>query len=593
MKPQAQDRGQTVDSKSGRSRRFDIVLLSSDDEFIIELGPFFGDRYRTRTVDQPSALSNTNEGARWAAIIDANSLPDARAAVARLGEQFRHAPLIVIGGNAEDWSGALSRGSILAAIPRDQLEGRLQQALQQVETRLSQEPVPAAASSKTSDSGGDGKTKSLPLIPIIAAAAVAVAGGGWWLLHKPAGQVATPSAGASSHAADTTTSSAPKPQTVLELLSAARVAFRDQKLLLPRTDGDPRGDSALELYTQALSQEPNNDEALDGVKRLFAVGKARIQTDLASGKLDDATRLLAMFKSAGVDADSLRDVDAQIVAARPKWLASRAQDAINAGDFSGADQLISQLVAAGGDRATVTDLRHSIDTKKADQQLTALANDVKTAIDTGALLDPANDNARTRLQAMRNLNRNSAMTANAQKDVLTALIARAADATHKDQFDVAQRYLSAAGDLAATPEVADAKKALQSEMDAVAQRAAAAAAADAKAKAAAAAAAATPAVASASAAKVAPKYIAARPSAPLKVEYPQTAQDGNIEGYVTVEFTLHPDGSASDTAAIESKPAHIFDRAAVEAVLRGHYDTHALVDGKPTRARIRLTFKPN
>ena len=51
--------------------------------------------------------------------------------------------------------------------------------------------------------------------------------------------------------------SAPRrePQTVLELLSSARVAFRDQKLLLPRPDGELHGDSALELYTQVLRQE--------------------------------------------------------------------------------------------------------------------------------------------------------------------------------------------------------------------------------------------------------------------------------------------------------------------------------------------------
>jgi len=52
-----------------------------------------------------------------------------------------------------------------------------------------------------------------------------------------------------------------RPQSVLELLSAARIAFRDQKLLLPRPDGELRGDSALELYTQVISQDPGNDEA--------------------------------------------------------------------------------------------------------------------------------------------------------------------------------------------------------------------------------------------------------------------------------------------------------------------------------------------
>ncbi len=104
------------------------------------------------------------------------------------------------------------------------------------------------------------------------------------------------------------TPAATHPQMILELLSAARVQFHDQKLLFPRNGAEPRGDSALELYTQVLSQDPNNAEALDGISRLWAIAKGRIQNDIAGGRLDDAAALLGFFKSADVSDEMLRPV---------------------------------------------------------------------------------------------------------------------------------------------------------------------------------------------------------------------------------------------------------------------------------------------
>jgi len=577
-----------------RVRRVEVIVVSSDDGFLIELGPLIGERYRTRTVDSPDALAFTAETGRWIAIIDAVSLTDARAAVARMEQQHRGGHIIVIAADVEEWGAALKRGSIHAVLPREQLAGeRLTSLLNDAEARLLNVEVPAQAS----DSAAAPAAKAFASLPrqraIIGVATGvlllgAIALGTWWWQH-PSKHASAPASAQSNSAAS---AAAAKPQTVLELLSAARVAFRDQKLLLPRADGEPHGDSALELYTQVLSQEPDNDEALDGVRRLFSVGKARIQTDLAGGKLDDAVRLLASFKTAGVDPDALRDIEASISAARPKWLAAKAQESISAGDFASAEQLLAQLSAAGADRNTIAELRRAIDGKKADLQLTAMANDVKAAIDSGALIDPVNDNAHTRVQAMRAVSRNSPVTLAAQRDLQAALLARAQEAIKKDQFDVAQRYIAAA-DNSSGADVAEIKRALQSETDALAQRSAAAAAAELRAKAASVAASApNPATLTAPPANT-PHFIAARATTALNVTYPAAAANSNIQGYAVVEFTLHPDGSASDAAIVEANPVRVFDHAAITAVVRAHYDASALANQQPQRARIRLTFKPN
>lgn len=647
MKPLAHEQASGTETRSTRSERVDAVVVCSDDALLIELGPVLGERYRTHSVDTPADIAASVTAPRWIGIVDVDSVPDARGAIARLEMQFHRCPLILLSSRPQEWGAAISRGAAVAAMSRQDAAGpRLLDALAGAEARLLADPesttaVPpggAARAGKFAPRRGSG-VRWLA----VAGVCLVLGAGAWWLAHRPPvarhaaggtlssgtaqiaagapgraavspGSAAEAAVGSSADTAQPAaaapgasgTASAPtagvasgqgagapataQPQSVLELLSAARVAFRDQRLLLPRPDGEPRGDSALELYAQVLSQDPDNDEAQDGVRRLFIVGKARIQADLVSGKLDDATRLVGLFKDAGVSADALRDLSASIVAARPKWIEQHAQQDLAAGDLKSADELIGQLAAQGTDPAGVAQLHRAVDARKVDLQLTGMATQVHAAITAGNLLQPADDNARTRLAAMRTLARNNPTTLASQHDVQVALIGRGEQATQSGQFDTAQRFFGAAADLGGSTQLADARRTLQSAMTAAAKRGAVAAAA---AKAAAAAAAATPTAQLAGAAAATPQpppYIAARPIRPLDVTYPPNT---NATGYVVVEFTLSPDGTASDMSVVSASPPGVFNQTAVEAVGSGRYDTHQLVNGQPVRARIRLRFQSN
>ena len=619
MKPQAQQRVHAADPAAVRGRRTEVVIVSSDDSFLIELGPVLGDRYRTRTVDHPEGIAQVTEAARWIGIVDAIALADARAAVARMEQQYRGAEIIVITKTSEEWMSTVARGAVIATVARDQIgSARLMAMLAAAEARLlDAQPDSAAPDTGTLHPGTSHSGTSQPgalhagtppqrprgvRAPhriraaqragwLLLAAGVACALAGWWLLH---GRAPPPPAARTSGADQppaAATAALARPQSVLELLSAARIAFRDQRLLLPRLDGEPRGDSALELYTQVLGQEPGNDEALDGMRRLFAIARPRIQSDLTNGKLEEANHLLGYFNSAGIDAEGLRDLQTQMQAARPRWLVAKAEDSIAAADFAATDQLLAQLSAAGADRATLADLHRAVDARKLELQLAVMADEVKASIDAGALLDPPTDNARARLQAMRSIGRTSPLTLATQHALHVALLAQAQEATRKEQFEAAQRYLAADADIGPATELAEARRVLQSAMELAAQRAAAAgAAADPRATAAADAAAdaqrAQPAV------PRVPPILAARPLKPLNVSYPSEAAEEGVRGYAIVEFTLNADGSPSDASVVEAQPAHVFDRAATSAVLHARYDASGLIDNQPQRARIRLTFKP-
>ncbi len=648
MKPLTQERA-AVGATQARRQRIDVILVSSDDSFLIELGPLLGDSYRTHTVDSPLGLGDLLHKPGSLAIVDAATIQDARAAVARMAQRYPHAPIIVVAPHTAEWGPMVTRGTIVAAIARDGLAGKqLSEALAAATARLGQEATagvgsttamrrlvvgaeiataatidasaihPAARSSRRRVPGPLGPM-TITIVLVSAAVLALIV----WLWPSSASKASRPAPNralpAATNAARSTSETAPaasaapgaptastRSQMILELLSAARVQFHDQKLLFPRVEAAPRGDSALELYAQVLSQDPGNAEALDGLSRLWTIAKARIQSDLAGGNLEDAARLIGLFREAGMQEDVLQPLTASINAARPKWLLAHAQQSIAAGDLVAAAQWIDQLQAAGADRATLAQLRHAIDAGRLEQQLTALSTQLQAAISAGSLLAPENDNALTRLNAMRALSRNDALTVTGQRALRTALVARADEAIGQGQFDAAQRFLAAAAGLGGSPaDLAKARAQLQTAMQHAAganqvnaagappqPQGASPAGATATAPTSAPAAAVTDQAAPTASPPATPArgYVAAVPVRPLNVSYPSTAQ--GIEGRVILEFTLHPNGTASDVTVVEANPKGPFDLAAITAVRRGRYDTRALVNDQPQRARISLHFKP-
>ena len=585
------------------SRRPVLYLLSSDDGLLIELGPLLADRYRTRPIDSAELLE-PGSTVSWAMLIDATTRADSRAQAARLEQQHPLAPLLIIcaDGAMADWASARSRGMVSAVIERGALQtAAFAEALATVDRQLS-----GSASDAT---GAATRARRRPALArrsvlLLVTVALILAGSLAWYLRQDnptlptvvmrtttPGQTLTTqptpfAAPANPPAALPASGNAPAPvpaprRPVLELLSDARVAFREGKSLLPRTDEAAHGDSALELYMQVLAQDPQNEEARDGLQRLFTVARARMQSDLGAGKLDDASHLLAAFRDVGFAADQLAALESAIASARPRWLISQTRAAIVSGDTGTATQLMAQLAAGGGDRSVVTELRHELDVSNTRNTLTDLAARVHTAIGAGALLNPDPDNAQARVQAMQQLDRNHPVTLAAQRELQAAILTRAHSATRAAQFDQAQQLLTAAADYGSGAELATARNQLQDEMQAAQSRTVAAAAAvrDAQKQ--------------ATAANQAPAdFIRARPVAPISVAFPQQAYDAGQHGYVIVEFMLNPKGKALEPHVVEADPSRIFDAAAMQAVRSGRYDTSALTDpGKAQRARIRISFK--
>ena len=589
------------------SRRPVLFLLSSDDGLLIELGPLLGDRYRTRPIDTSEQLEAPTD-VPWALLIDATTRNDARAQAARFEQQHPLTPVLIVcgDGNAADWAAARSRGMVSAVVERGSLQSAaFAEALKTMDRQLSSDALDAAlagAPESSKPARGGAKLWLRLTVGLLAAAALA-----WYLSTGFGGAASHTTAATPAPAAHANPATPPRPseapaapavlqptpvpaavaapavpkRTVLELLSDARVAFREGKSLLPRSDEAPRGDSALELYTQVLAQDPQNEEARDGLHRLYAVARTRIQADLSAGKLDEAGHLLAAFRSAGIAPEELAAQESAIATARPRWLIAQTRAAIASGDTATATQLMTQLASGNSDRNVLADLHRQLDASNTHRTLAEMAAHVHTSIVAGALLNPDADSAQARIQAMQQTDRNDPLTVAAQHELQAALLSRARNASRTAQFDQAQQLLSSAAEYGNGAELTAVRKQVQDDMQAAQARAAAAANATRQAQ-----------QQTAAADSSATDFIRAKPLKPMSATYPQQAFDANIHGYVIVEFMLSPKGKAIDPHVVEADPTKTFDAAALQAVRSGRYDTTALADpAKAQRARIRISFK--
>jgi TonB family protein len=572
---------------------------------LIELGPALGDRYRTHPVDDVQALERANFAAALL-LLDASTVPDARTLAQKLFARHPQMPVVVFcaDGDAIEWQAHSGTPNVCSVLERSQLQPTsILRALAEAEQRLDAAATITTASALPQLALPGGDARRMPWAAIGAGLFVLAAVAVWLALrpHAPPAVAANPApagtqAGAASGAATSSASgpitgalqpapalvqpaAAPAaPRSTLELLSDARVAFRDERLQLPRSDGTPQGDSALELYQRVLAQEPDNDEARDGMRRLLAVTRDRIQSDLANGRLDEAARLVAAYRDSGVSSDEISKLAADVSSARPRLLMQQARTALAAGDLATANSLANQLGNGSNDTPAVTALKREIAAHSADQVLAQQAAQVRAAIAAGALLEPAADSARTRLQALQQSARGNPITVAVTHEFQQALQARAQQAVRAGDAGQAQSWLSAAAEYGNGADQQAAQGELRALVDQQAQRAAAAS------EAAHAAVAATP---------KPQDWYAAKPLKPLQVEFPKEARTKGMGGYAIVEFLLASDGRARDTHVVEASPPGVFDAAAIAAVNAGRFSLNVPqgITATGQHGRLRVSFR--
>ena len=112
--------------------------------------------------------------------------------------------------------------------------------------------------------------------------------------------------------ATTPTAPASAVGSVRGLVEKGNAAFREGRLF------EPPGDSALDHYVEALAMEASDESARAALGDLFPLALARIETAIAAGDVNVATRLLGKLESAYAESPALKALQARLAAQQPR-----------------------------------------------------------------------------------------------------------------------------------------------------------------------------------------------------------------------------------------------------------------------------------
>jgi protein TonB len=195
----------------------------------------------------------------------------------------------------------------------------------------------------------------------------------------------------------------------------------------------------------------------------------------------------------------------------------------------------------------------------------------------GRVLEPASDSAKYYLEQLAQAEPAAASTLAARTAFETRLLDEAHGAVQAKDYAAARRWLSEAHSAGASPAGISAAEA---ELSAAQSAPAAAVSAGAEASGAASA---SDAAYLNESALTRTRYVAP--------QYPPSARDRGIAGWVDVQFLVNPDGSTSEVTIVGAQPVGIFEQAALDAVRHWRYQP-LLHDGAAgtQRARVRVRF---
>lgn len=76
----------------------------------------------------------------------------------------------------------------------------------------------------------------------------------------------------------------------------------------------------------------------------------------------------------------------------------------------------------------------------------------------------------------------------------------------------------------------------------------------------------------------------------INPQYPREAAMNQIEGYVTIEFTITETGSVRNPRVIDARPPRVFDREAIRAILRWKFKPR-IIDGVAVERQATQTIE--
>jgi protein TonB len=344
----------------------------------------------------------------------------------------------------------------------------------------------------------------------------------------------------------------------------------DVSAALAVLDDAARGGNRSTLVDEAraqLTQKQTEARVADSL--------ARAREALAAGAIIEPAEQNARFYIESAKALAPNEPDVQeLRTALLARLQSESRQAAAAGNAELADHWADAAAESGADPADVAALH------QAAQQLRGAAQEssrsrsealFRQRLAQGQLLEPVSDSAKYYLEQLAQAEPAGAATIAARTAFETRLLDEAQAAARAQDSAGARRWLAeaqAAG--AAAPAIA----AVEAELSAAPPSTSGAM---------------PPAAAGAEGAYVSATTLTRTRYVPP--QFPTSAREKGMEGWVDVQFLVNADGTVSEPAIVGAQPVGIFEQSALEAVRRWRYQP-VLHDGAPVtqRARVRVRF---
>jgi TonB family protein len=208
----------------------------------------------------------------------------------------------------------------------------------------------------------------------------------------------------------------------------------------------PPAENAADLYRQAMRRnaaDPRGNAGLDRVlDRILTSAEQAILQD----KIDDAARYVETAKSINPDHVRVAFLTAQIGKERERALLTQARQAAARGNVDQAIAVLDRASLAGTSANVVAEARNDIAQRSIESRVNDFLRRAGDRMRAGALVEPAQNNARFFIESARAIAPNQNDVRVAQRQLNDRIVTQARNAITAGNADEADKWITAAGD---------------------------------------------------------------------------------------------------------------------------------------------------
>jgi len=424
-----------------------LVALTRDPALVAALRRLVEDGHRFDFVASDTALTDHLMTSQTrAALIDgaASSVPVAEL-TARLTAQFPDLVLVVAGTAADQGVLApqITDGRVFRFLHKPVSAQRVKLFVESAFRHSDALPPATVAAPPTRSSG----TRSrMPLALGALALAIVASVAFWWAAREApprAAAVDAPAAAPRSSAPASAPASAPSAPSDLDP-ATQRLLERADAALAAGQRVAPPGESAADLYKLVLAKSPGHARATAGLDDIANRHLAQAEQAIVAEDLDEATRLVEVARGVVPNHARVAFLATQIGKERERQLLTAARQAAASGNL---DRAIAVLESgSSGGSELIGAARRELRQQEIDLQAASFLALADARVQAGALLAPAQDNARYYIESARALAPEHAGLREARRKLQAALVADARTAIGAADFAAAELGIATAAE---------------------------------------------------------------------------------------------------------------------------------------------------